>query len=132
MNYSKLAEESSKLHEAFRHVGWCDEWAYELTKTCVREFPIFREMIEEERTPERIIGYVHFANGTKESIHNKDIDKGTGRTIVYTENNLYSISTETVYDYHSYIPTEKKVYYILDKDNSWQSYTYAIDHIDFI
>lgn len=72
MNYSKLAEESSKIFEAFRQAGWCDEWAYELSKTCIREFPIFREMIEEEKTPEQVIGCVHFVNGDKEPIYHTE------------------------------------------------------------
>ena len=48
MNYTKLAEETRKLYHSFRDAWFNDSEAFELTKFCIKEFPIFRDMIKEE------------------------------------------------------------------------------------
>lgn len=48
MNYTKLAAEVRRLYHAFRNAYFTDSESFELTKFCVKEFSIFREMIEED------------------------------------------------------------------------------------
>lgn len=48
MDYTKLSAEAYKLYSAFRDVYFTDSQAFELTKFCIKEFPIFKEMIKEE------------------------------------------------------------------------------------
>ena len=48
MDYRKLADEAYKLYNAFYNVFLNKDLAFDLTKFCVKEFPIFREMVEEE------------------------------------------------------------------------------------
>lgn len=116
MNYSKLAEESSKMFEAFRQAGWNDEWAYELSKTCIREFPVFREMVEEERTPEQVIGYVYFVNGDKEPIYHTE--KIANNAVEFrTSTNNYIISEE----YDAFLLRTTTSYSKLNpKSNKWE------------
>lgn len=93
MNYNKLVSEVSKLYDAFRNdFGIDDSLAF--TKICLREFPIFREMIEYEPVPPKIIGYVCFKDGTKEAI----IDSA------YVNSSTYDYFTEEyVYRQHEYL-----------------------------
>lgn len=51
MNYLKLASEAYKLYNAFFDKFYDRDQAFELTKFCIKEFPIFREMIVEEEEP---------------------------------------------------------------------------------
>ena len=131
MNYTKLAEESSKIFEAFGQAGWCDEWAYELSKTCIREFPIFRDMIEGEKTPEQVIGYVHFKSGAKEAIYKREMYDDVGNIVVYTEFSVYRRSDELMDDPLYFNPILKPVYHILDSNENWKR-IFTIDHIEFI
>ena len=55
MNYTKLASEARKLYTALRDEEFDAESACEIVKVCVRDYPIFREMIEKEED-EKIIG----------------------------------------------------------------------------
>ena len=48
MNYSKLSKEAYKLYLAFIDAYFDYNQAFELTKFCIKEFPIFREMINED------------------------------------------------------------------------------------
>ena len=48
MNYNKLSKEVYKLYRTFFDDFLDRDQAFELTKFCIKEFPIFREMIEEE------------------------------------------------------------------------------------
>lgn len=48
MNYSKLSKEAYKLYNAFFDQFFDKDRAFELTKFCIKEFPIFREMIKED------------------------------------------------------------------------------------
>lgn len=112
MNYKKLANEARKLYRAFRDEAFtCDE-AYKLTKSCVEEFPIFREMIEEEteevKGPE-IVAFICFKDGSKIPVEKINVsDQDTSfyrtsdcwykRTAVYY-NNPMSFETQTCYRY---------------------------------
>lgn len=49
MNYKKLANEVYKLYRTFFDVFFDRDQAFELTKFCVKEFPMFKEMIEEDQ-----------------------------------------------------------------------------------
>ena len=68
MNYTKLAKEARKLYHALRDENFNDGEAYDITKVCVRDYPIFQEMIEKEED-EKIIGYLYFVDGHKEPIY---------------------------------------------------------------
>ena len=48
MDYTKLSQEARKLYDAFFDAFYDRDQAFELTKFCIREFPIFKEMIKEE------------------------------------------------------------------------------------
>lgn len=50
MNYTILSEEAYKLYTSFCNVCFTDSQAFELTKFCIKEFPVFKEMIKEEDT----------------------------------------------------------------------------------
>lgn len=132
MNYTRLANESSKLFEAFRQDGWNDEWAYELTKSCIREFPIFREMIEKEQTPEQIIGYVYFVEGKKELIY-KTENESVDSVKIYTENNIYRQVITEEYNGMSFYPVKRVAYYKynFDKNCEWTR-IFDIDRIEII
>lgn len=131
MNYSRLAKESSKIFEAFRQEGWNDEWAYELSKICIREYPIFREMIEEEKAPDQIIGYVYYMNGSKEPFYKREMYNDMGGTVIYTKTNMYRISDELVDDPMHFSPIYRTVYYARDDNGTWYQLR-TIDHVEFI
>lgn len=75
MIYTKLVSEVSKLYDAFHAEFSSHDESLALTKICLREFPIFREMIEEEPVEidsepnKKPIGYIRFTNGTLEAIY---------------------------------------------------------------
>ena len=127
MNYTKLAEEARKLYNALKDEEFDAEQAYDITKICVRDYPIFREMIEKEQTPEEAIGYVYFVNDNKEpiykvteitmdtiEIHTKD---NAYRRYAYEDYEHYAFYTKTKYDYSKFI------------NNEWQN-IYTIDHVE--
>lgn len=47
-NYDKLTAEAFKMYESFLHAGFGPGDAFELTKFCIKEFPIFKNLIVEE------------------------------------------------------------------------------------
>ena len=47
-NYSNLTTEAFKMYESFISVGFGTDHAFELTKFCIKEFPIFKKLIVEE------------------------------------------------------------------------------------
>lgn len=123
MNYTKLASEARKLYSALRDEEFDANQAYEITKVCVRDYPIFREMIEEERTPENAIGYVSFVNGSKEPIykvvqvtsdtiefHTKD---GAYRKYTYHECTHYPFNDIEKHSYSKFIDKEWKNIYTI-------------------
>lgn len=48
MDYTKLSSEAFKLYESFINAGFPTDYAFELTKFCVKEFPMFKNFIVEE------------------------------------------------------------------------------------
>lgn len=49
MDYRKLTKEAYKLYTEFCNAYFTNEQAFELTMFCIREFPIFRDMITESQ-----------------------------------------------------------------------------------
>lgn len=123
MNYTKLASEARKLYSALRDEEFDANQAYEITKVCVRDYPIFRKMIEEEQSPEKAIGYVHFLDGHNEPIykvvevtsdtiefHTKD---GVYRKYTYHEYARYDFNDIEKHDYSKFIDKEWKNIYTI-------------------
>ena len=48
MDYNKLTAEAYKMYESFINAGFSTDHAFELTKFCIKEFPIFKNFIVEE------------------------------------------------------------------------------------
>ena len=48
MEYTKLTTEAFKLYESFMNAGFGNDYAFELTKFCIKEFLIFKGFITEE------------------------------------------------------------------------------------
>lgn len=48
MDYTKLSAEAFRLYESFITSGFGTEYAFELTKFCIKEFPIFKNFILDE------------------------------------------------------------------------------------
>lgn len=48
MNYTKLTAEAFKMYESFISSGFGTDYAFELTKFCIKEFPIFKNFITDE------------------------------------------------------------------------------------
>ena len=48
MDYTKLADEAFKMYNSFIRAGFSFNYAFELTKFCVKEFPIFKDFITED------------------------------------------------------------------------------------
>lgn len=130
MDYTKLASEARKLYHALRDEEFDAAQAYDITKFCVRDYPIFREMIEKEQSPEEAIGYVHFIAGDKTPIYSKKYNPNTDTTTLHTELGDYRIGTETVYDPLKFYPSVNAVYYAFDGVNWYRLYT--IDHIEYL
>lgn len=132
MNYTKLASEARKLYTALRDEEFDVESACEIVKVCVRDYPIFREMIEEEElTPDQALGYLYFVDGHKEPIYR--FLRVTDNTIeVHTKDCAYR---ETIYveqypfsfniDFNSRTVKE----YLTFFNNDWKT-IYSIDHIE--
>lgn len=49
MDYRKLTREAYKLYREFCDAYFTDEQAFELTMFCIKEFPIFKDMITESQ-----------------------------------------------------------------------------------
>lgn len=126
MNYTKLASEARKLYTALRDEEFDAESACEIVKVCVRDYPIFREMIEKEED-EKIIGYLYFIDGHKEPIY-KYLVITSETDEVHTKDGAYRRYTYNVYDGFSFRGREVTEYFtFIDKD--WKQ-IYIIDHIE--
>lgn len=126
MNYTKLASEARKLYDAFREEHFDENQSYYLTKECIRDYPIFREMIEKEED-ERIIGYLYFVDGHKEPIY-KYLSISCETDEVHTKDGAYRRYTYIAYDGFSFRGREVTEYYtFIDKD--WKQ-IYTVDHIE--
>lgn len=130
MNYTKIAEEARKLYSALRDAEFDANQAYGITKVCVRDYPIFREMIEKEHTPEEEKGYIHFIDGHKIPFYSIKWDSTISSTILTTEEGIYRISDEMVHDMSSFIPTTRSAYYKHDGTSWYRLYT--IDHVEYM
>ena len=97
MNYTKLASEARKLYHALRDEEFYEDQAYEIVKVCVRDYPIFQEMIEEEQTTEYsiddIIGYLHFVDEHTEPIY-KATKVCSNAVDVQTSKETYRVAKE--------------------------------------
>lgn len=126
MNYTKLASEARKLYHALRDENFNDKEAYDITKVCVRDYPIFREMIEKEGD-EKAIGYLYFVDGHKEPIY-KYVSISCEMDEVHTKDGAYRRYTYNAYDGFPFRDREVTEYYtFIDKD--WKQ-IYTIDHIE--
>lgn len=127
MNYTKLASEARKLYSALRDEEFDANQAYEITKVCVRDYPIFREMVEEEQSPEKAIGYVYFINRSKEPIYK--VAQVTSDTIEFhTKDTAYRKYTYYDFSPYNFSGIEKHDYSkFIDKE--WQNIC-TIDHVE--
>lgn len=130
MDYTKLAKEAYKMYAALRDEKFDANQAYGITKVCVRDYPIFREMIEKEQSPEEVVGYIHFIDGHKIPFYNTKWDSTINSTILTTEEGIYRISDELVHDLSSFLPTLRSAYYKHD-GTSWYR-LYSIDHVEYL
>lgn len=48
MDYSKLTDEAFKMYNSFIYSGFVTEHAFELTKFCIKEFSMFKNLIIDE------------------------------------------------------------------------------------
>ena len=48
MDYTKLTGEAFKMYESFLNAGFSTDYAFELTKFCIKEFPMFKNFIIDE------------------------------------------------------------------------------------
>lgn len=126
MNYTKLAKEARKLYHALRDEEFDAESACEIVKVCVRDYPIFREMIDKEED-EKIIGYLYFVDGHMEPIY-KYLSISCETDEVYTKDGAYRRYTYNAYDGFSFRGREVTEYFtFIDKD--WKQ-IYTVDHIE--
>lgn len=124
MNYTKLTSEARKLYTALRDEEFDANQAYEIVKVCVRDYPIFREMIDED---EKMIGYLYFVDGHKEPIY-KYLRISCETDEVHTKDGAYRRYTYNAYDGLSFRGREVTEYLkFIDKD--WKQ-IYSIDHIE--
>ena len=130
MDYTKLASEARKLYHALRDEEFDAEQAYDITKICVRDYPMFREMIEKEKTPEEVVGYIHFVDGHKIPFYSIKWDSTINSTILTAEEGIYRISDELAHDLTSFMPTLKNAYYKHD-GTCWHR-LYSIDYIEYL
>lgn len=128
MNYTKLAEEARKLYYALKDEEFDASQAFDLTRICIRDYPIFRDMIEEEQTPEEVIGYLHFIAGDKTPIYSKEYNPSTDTTTLHTELGNYRMGTELTHDPLRFYPSVNTVYYAFDGTSWYRLYT--IDHVE--
>lgn len=126
MNYTKLASEARKLYDAFREEHFDENQSYYLTKECIRDYPIFREMIEKEEH-ENVIGYLYFVDGHKEPIY-KYVSITCETDEVHTKDGVYRRYTYNAYDGLSFRGREVTEYYTFI-DKIWER-IYTIDHIE--
>lgn len=126
MNYTKLASEARKLYTALRDEEFDVNQAYEIVKVCVRDYPIFREMIDKEED-EKIIGYLYFVDGHKEPIY-KHVIMPYETDEVHTKDGAYRRYTNNAYDGFSFRGKEVTEYLkLIDKD--WKKIS-SIDRIE--
>ena len=126
MNYTKLASEARKLYIALRDEDFDAESACEIVKVCVRDYPIFQEMIEKEED-EKVIGYLYFIDGSKEPIY-KYLSVTCETDEVHTKDSAYRRHSYTEYARYSFSGREVTEYFtIIDKD--WKQ-IYTVDHIE--
>lgn len=130
MDYTKLAKEAYKFYSALRDEKFDANQAYGITKVCVRDYPIFREMIEAEKTPEQEKGYIHFIDGHKIPFYSTSWDSLTNSIVLCTAEGNYRTSDEMVYDMGSFRPSVRPVYYKHD-GTSWCR-LYTIDHVEYL
>lgn len=128
MNYTRLAREARKLYHALRDENFDAEQAYDITKVCVRDYPIFREMIEKE-DHENVIGYLYFIDGSKEPIYKHLCITGNVFE-VHTKDDVYRETTYTEYGCFSFMPTIAREFkkYI---NKNWEVVN-TVDHIELI
>lgn len=48
MDYTKLSTEAFKLYNELLNAGFSTDYAFELTKFCVKEFPMFKNFVTDE------------------------------------------------------------------------------------
>lgn len=126
MNYTKLAKEAYKMYAALRDEKFDAQQAYGIVKVCVRDYPIFREMIAKEED-EKIIGYLYFIDGHKEPIY-KYLSISCETDEVHTKDGAYRRHTYNAYDGLSFRGREVTEYFtFIDRD--WRQ-IYIIDHIE--
>jgi hypothetical protein len=127
MNYTKLASEARKLYHALRDAEFDANQAYGITEVCVRDYPIFRGMIEED--PKPVIGYIHFINGDKKPIYEKK--KSTMNSYeLHTDYDIYIVA-ET-YDPYSFLGVTSIEYYRYNKDSVMNDRVFNIDRIEML
>lgn len=128
MNYTKLAKEARKLYDAFREEHFDENQSYYLTKECIRDYPIFREMIEKEEEPGEEIGYLYFIDGSREPIYK----------YVCITGDIYELHTkDNAYRQHNYIEYgglsfsgREVTEYLKFINKNWEV-IYTVDHIEF-
>lgn len=130
MDYTKLAKEAYKMYASLRDEKFDANQAYEIVKVCVRDYPIFREMIEMEPTPEEEKGYIHFVSGHKIPFYSTKWDSTINSSVFSTAEGAYRKSDEMVYDINNFMPTLRPVYYMYD-GTGWNR-LYTIDHIEYL
>ena len=127
MNYTKLAKEAYKMYAALRDEKFDAHQSYGIVKVCVRDYPIFREMIEKEED-EKIIGYLYFVDGHKEPIY-KYVSITCETDEVHTKDGAYRRWTHNVYD-GAYSFNGRKVTEYYTVINTEWTRIYTIDHIE--
>ena len=130
MDYTKLTSEARKLYDAFRNEHFDENQSYYLTKVCVRDYPIFREMIEKEQSPEEVKGYIHFIDGHKIPFYSAKWDSTINSTILTTKEGIYRMGDEMVHDMCSFMPTLRSVYYKQDGTNWYR--LYEVDYVEYL
>ena len=126
MNYTKLASEARKLYDAFREEHFDENQSYYLMKECIRDYPIFREMIEKEED-EKVIGYLYFVDGHKEPIYEM-IELSPDAIKLHTKDDVFKQVTYRDYSGFSFIPVERREH-LKFIDNDWVK-VYSIDRIE--
>ena len=127
MNYTKLASEAYKMYAALRDEKFDAQQAYGIVKVCVRDYPIFREMIEED--PKPIIGYIHFNNGDKKPIYEKKIASMNSYEL-YTDDCVYHVVD--TYDPYSFSGGHGYAYYRCTNATVSNERVFNIDRIEML
>lgn len=129
MDYTKLAKEARKLYDAFRNEHFDENQSYYLTKVCVQDYPIFREMIKKDGYSENydgVVGYVYFANDHRDPIY-EVIEISPGTIEVRTEEDAYRQVTISEYRAYEFTPRTVTEYFKYE-DKDWKQ----IHFIDYI